>query len=470
MSKEKIEFGDFQTPLKLASIACERLANLGISPSVIIEPTCGVGAFVIASLNQFETAKKIYCADINNDYLSVLRGSLEAYPSQDVVSIEYGDFFGYDWASKASDSDGDLLVLGNLPWVTNTVQSKISSDNVPEKDNVVGLGGLDAITGKANFDISEWMMIDMIKWSPGKKIDIAMMLKTAVARKILSYVEKHKIGCYYSEIITVDARKEFGASVDACFFIMRIDSQVKPSYDYKVFDSFSDDVGRLCGHRHGFLVSDIERFEGSIRFVSEPPQKWRSGMKHDASSVMELKLNNGVLVNGYGEVVDIELELVFPLLKGSRVGSGKGWDNRFVIVTQERVGGDTSYIENEFPKTWRYLTLHADKLDGRKSVIYKKNPRFSVFGVGEYTFKPWKIAICGLYKKLSFSLVSPIEGKSVVFDDTVYFLSFDLEQEALEALDRLQSKPVLDAISSMIFWDEKRPIKATILNAIDWAA
>jgi hypothetical protein len=157
-------------------------------------------------------------------------------------------------------------------------------------------------------------------------------------------------------------------------------------------------------------------------------------------------------------------------LKGSRVGSGKGWDNRFVIVTQERVGGDTSYIENEFPKTWRYLTLHADKLDGRKSVIYKKNPRFSVFGVGEYTFKPWKIAICGLYKKLSFSLVSPIEGKSVVFDDTVYFLSFDLEQEALEALDRLQSKPVLDAISSMIFWDEKRPIKATILNAIDWAA
>ena len=193
-------------------------------------------------------------------------------------------------------------------------------------------------------------------------------------------------------------------------------------------------------------------------------------MKHDASSVMELKQHDGVLVNGYGDVVDIEVEVVYPLLKGSRLGSGKGWDNRFVIVTQERVGEDTSYIETKYPKAWRYLISHADKLDGRKSVIYKKNPRFSVFGVGEYTFKPWKIAICGLYKKLSFTLVAPIDNKPVVFDDTVYFLSFDLEQDALDALDKLQSKPVLGAISSMIFWDEKRPIKATILNSIDWTA
>lgn len=470
MSKEKIEFGDFQTPLELAEIACERLVTLGVSPDVIIEPTCGVGAFVIASVNYFSSTKKVYGIDINSDYLDVLEGALCGHPRQNVVSIEHGDFFRYDWAGKSSDVDGNLLVLGNLPWVTNTVQSKIDSYNVPEKDNVVGLGGLDAITGKANFDISEWMMIDMLKWSPGKKIDIAIMLKTAVARKILSYVEKHKIGCYYSEIITVDARKEFGASVDACFFIMRIDSQVKPSYDYKVFESFSDKTGRLCGHRKGFLVSDIDTFELSSRFVSAPSKKWRSGMKHDASSVMELKQHDGVLVNGYGDVVDIEVEVVYPLLKGSRVGSGKGWDNRFVIVTQERVGEDTSYIETKYPKAWRYLISHADKLDGRKSVIYKKNPRFSVFGVGEYTFKPWKIAICGLYKKLSFTLVEPIDNKPVVFDDTVYFLSFDLEQDALDALDKLQSKPVLGAISSMIFWDEKRPIKATILNSIDWTA
>lgn len=272
MSKEKIEFGDFQTPLELAEIACERLVTLGVSPDVIIEPTCGVGAFVIASVNYFSSTKKVYGIDINSDYLDVLEGALCGHPRQNVVSIEHGDFFRYDWAGKSSDVDGNLLVLGNLPWVTNTVQSKIDSYNVPEKDNVVGLGGLDAITGKANFDISEWMMIDMLKWSPGKKIDIAIMLKTAVARKILSYVEKHKIGCYYSEIITVDARKEFGASVDACFFIMRIDSQVKPSYDYKVFESFSDKTGRLCGHRKGFLVSDIDTFELSSRFVSAPPK------------------------------------------------------------------------------------------------------------------------------------------------------------------------------------------------------
>ena len=468
MTKSKIEFGDFQTPQKLAEIACERLATLGISPDVVIEPTCGVGAFVIASLNAFQSAKKIFCTDINNDYLSTLKDSLVINDNRHKVKAECGDFFEYDWASKSSDFDGSLLVVGNLPWVTNTVQSKIDSSNVPKKDNVVGLGGLDAITGKANFDISEWMMIDILQWFPEKTIDIAMMLKTAVARKILSYVEKNKISCYYSEIIEVDARKEFNASVDACFFIMRIDPKKQPSYDYKVFDSFSDETGRLCGHRQGYLVSDIKTFEKYYHFISTPPQKWRSGMKHDASSVMELKFNNGLLINGYNEVVDIESDLVFPLLKGSRIGSGKGWDGRFVIVTQELVGADTSYIELKYPKTWAYLSSHASKLDGRKSVIYKSNPRFSVFGVGDYTFKPWKIAICGLYKAISFTLVSPIEERPVIFDDTVYFLSFDSETEASSTLDKLQSEHFLAAISSMIFWDEKRPIKAAILNSINW--
>ncbi|WP_223925572.1 hypothetical protein, partial [Aeromonas caviae] len=38
-----------------------------------------------------------------------------------VVSIEHGDFFRYDWVGKSSDVDGNLLVLGNLPWVTNHI-------------------------------------------------------------------------------------------------------------------------------------------------------------------------------------------------------------------------------------------------------------------------------------------------------------------------------------------------------------
>lgn len=102
------------------------------------------------------------------------------------------------------------------------------------------------------------------------------------------------------------------------------------------------------------------------------------------------------------------------------------------------------------------------------STIYAKNPRFSIFGVGDYAFRPWRIAICGLYKKLRFRLVGPMDSKPVMFDDTVYYVSFDCEEDARRALEKLTSASALSLLSSLVFWDEKRPIKTGILNVLDW--
>ncbi len=114
------------------------------------------------------------------------------------------------------------------------------------------------------------------------------------------------------------------------------------------------------------------------------------------------------------------------------------------------------------------MQSHSSYLDKRASRIYKNNPRFSIFGVGEYSFYPWKIAICGLYKKLEFQLFSLIENKPVMFDDTVYFLSFQEEDKARKFCDILNSPEIISFYSSLIFWDEKRPIKSSILNCLDW--
>ncbi|PIV15095.1 MAG: SAM-dependent methyltransferase, partial [Gallionellales bacterium CG03_land_8_20_14_0_80_55_15] len=102
----------------------------------------------------------------------------------------------------------------------------------------------------------------------------------------------------------------------------------------------------------------------------------------------------------------------------------------------------------------------------RKSSIYKNKPPYSIFGIGSYTFKNWKIAISGLYKKLLFNLIGPLDGKTVVFDDTVNFLSFDTEAEAKFVFSLITSKPSLEFLKSMIFWDEKRPITTDILRRV----
>jgi hypothetical protein len=219
----------------------------------------------------------------------------------------------------------------------------------------------------------------------------------------------------------------------------------------------------------GLTVGDLDSFEAYRHLVGESPQKWRSGIKHDASPVMELTRTPQGLENGLGERVDLEPDYLFPLLKGSDVGSGKEWRERFILVTQRRVGEPTQPIRDMAPRTWAYLRRHASRLDGRASSIYARNPRFSIFGVGDYAFRPWKIAICGLYKNLRFRLAGPIEGRPVLFDDTVYYVSYDSEEEARLTLERLGSAPVRSLLSALVFWDEKRPIKAGILNVLDWS-
>jgi hypothetical protein len=186
---------------------------------------------------------------------------------------------------------------------------------------------------------------------------------------------------------------------------------------------------------------------------------------------MEFRKIGNTFVNGIGEAVELEEIYLFPLLKGSDVAQDRTkTTDRYVLVTQKFVGESTEYIKDFAPKTWQYLESHANYLENRKSKIYKSNPRFSVFGVGEYTFQFCKIAICGLYKKLEFRLIGNIFDKPVVFDDTVYFLSFDDEQVAQNTFQILTSPSVINFYSSLIFWDEKRPIKSSILNSLDLIA
>ena len=54
-----------------------------------------------------------------------------------------------------------------------------------------------------------------------------------------------------------------------------------------------------------------------------PDVKWRSGIKHDCASVMELRKVNHQLINGFNEVVDLEERYLFPLLKGSDVAQNR---------------------------------------------------------------------------------------------------------------------------------------------------
>lgn len=463
--KQKIELGDYQTPIPLAVKICETLSKLGVGPQTIIEPTCGIGSFVKASSTCFSNAKKIIGVDINPSHLFQVK-TVTSHDKR--VQLVQADFFQLDWQAVLKELSFPILVIGNFPWVTNSALGLIDGVNLPTKSNFQNHRGMDAITGKSNFDISEWMTIQVVDWLREKKGAFAILLKTTVARKVLGYIYQTNAPLSRSALFKINALKEFGTSIDACLLFCDFTGEERDN-DCSVFETItSAKPAKVIGFRDGVLLNDVLKFDENKLLNLQETVKWRSGIKHDCSKVMELLERNGNLYNGLGERVEIEEDYIFPLLKGSDVANGRLNDlQRRVLVTQRFVGEETSSIKKVAPKTWAYLEAHRLAFDRRKSKIYQKKPKFAIFGVGDYSFTNWKVAICGLYKRLKFVAVGPFKGKPVIFDDTVYLLPCHTENEARILCDLLNSDKAQAFFSSYIFWDAKRPITVSILKKIN---
>ena len=187
-----------------------------------------------------------------------------------------------------------------------------------------------------------------------------------------------------------------------------------------------------------------------------------------APEVMELTYTEGKLYNGLNYNVNVENQWLYWLLKSSDLRKFEvDAPRKQVIVTQQQLSDNTAHLKDRAPQLWQYLNKNIAHFDKRKSTIYKGKPPFSIFGIGEYSFAPYKVAISGLYKQPYFSVVQPIDNRPVILDDTCYFLSFDNFLDALFTATILNSGVVRQFLNSIAFIDAKRPYTKEILMRID---
>lgn len=465
------EFGDFQTPEDLARQACELLAQWTPQPKSLVEPTCGIGNFLFAALDQFPSSAKAVGLDISTAYVQEAKLKLSRRTERNKVTVVDGDFFHTDWPELLANLPDPLLVVGNPPWVTNAHLGLLNSSNLPEKVNFQKYSGLDAITGKSNFDISEWILIRLLHCLNNRDAVMGMLCKTSVARKLLAYGWKNNINLADSAIYQVDAAAHFGTSVDACFLVCKFTPGLQNPTS-RIYDSINEGkLKKIIGMRDGGLVASVELFERWKHLAGES-NRWRSGIKHDCARVMELKKEGDRYRNGLGEVVELEDDFIYPMMKSSEVArdSATFIPRLWMLVPQRSMRDDTASIEEVAPKTWRYLLAHAELLDKRGSSIYKKRPRFSIFGVGDYSFSAWKVAISGFYKKLHFKVIGSHGDKPFVLDDTSNFIACETREEADFIASLLNSDIAKEFFGAYIFWDAKRPITIDILRRLDIAA
>ena len=301
---DKREFGDYQTPIDFCEQVCDYLITSGIvdAPKAVLEPTCGIGNFLQAASKKF-SCNLFWGVEINEQYANEARQSA---PMANVINTNI-----FDFDARAMCQEDDILIIGNPPWATNSNLNY----NLPKKINFKGLRGIDALTGSSNFDICEYIILQLLDQYRDTNSILCMLCKTSVARNVILEIARNEVPYQKIQMLNFNSSKVFGISVAACVFIIKLSANpscnIQVECEVKNFDTL-EAVGTLIVNdgvlRSTAVAADLE---GKCQMV------WRQGVKHDCGKVMELDNKGDVLVNKFKSIVSIEPDLVFPLVKSS---------------------------------------------------------------------------------------------------------------------------------------------------------
>ncbi|MHA1520414.1 MAG: hypothetical protein ACTSVZ_06455 [Promethearchaeota archaeon] len=502
------EFGDFQTPHKLSNQICEFLhVKRKLNPNIIVEPTCGVGNFLAASIHHFPELKMIYALELQPKYIPIAKiqclHAVWDLPTPPIIVILNADVFSYDFSEHllehfpdVGDIHPEILVLGNPPWVTNSELSVLSSSNIPKKSNKKQRKGLDSLTGNSNFDIAESIITHLIEEfspsfsqsNPSQKISLAMLCKLTVVRNLIRDPMDASILMRNLNFYEIESQNWFNISATAGLFLTNIASPPEKVCQYHLFQNVHNKVKNSkpksksnsksktkpspqfsFGWSNGQYVSNIEDYQKSLQLEGSFPLQWRQGVKHDLTKVCNLTTDaQGILSNGFGEQAEIETSHLYPLMKSSDIQNMLPRPPRYqVIITQKFLGDDTQKLREQAPLLWAYLEKHRDKFDARKSKIYRNHSPYAMFGIGPYTFFPYKIGISGFYSNPSFCLLFPEQGIPIIGDDTCYFLGFQDPISTIYIWALLNQDIVIDFLNSLVFKSSKRPFTKTVLQRLN---
>lgn len=482
------DMGDFQTPPALVAAVLARLGPVGARWPRVLEPTCGRGHFLAGLLALDPPPREILGVELQDGHLAAARAVAGTAPGSVRVGLTGASLFGLDLRSALDwRGGGPLLVVGNPPWVTNAALGALGSGNRPARVNSARRRGIDAKTGASNFDIAEAVWRKLLAELADDAPTIALLCKTSVARNVLEHAARAGLPVAAAAVVRVDARAWFGAAVEACLLCLTLGAggagvaagalervPVYPALD-------AAEPAAAMGFARGRLVADVDAYAPFAYADGACPFVWRQGLKHDAAGVMELEpAAGGGLVNAGGEPADVEPGHVYPLLKGSdlaRPGSAAPLPRRWVVVTQRTTGEDTDRLEREAPRLWAYLRGRSGAFARRRSSVYRGRPEFALFGIGPYSFAPYKVAVSGLHRGPVFHAVGPARGagddpgpRPVMFDDTCYFLPFDAPERAALAAALLNEPAATGLLRALAFPGAKRPVTKAVLQRLDLGA
>ena len=449
--------GDFQTPVDLARQIWATLD--AASYDLIIEPTFGLGSFLA-------TLPLAYRADVMGWEIEPEHWAATRAAMPERFRLHCSDIFAATLSDLGMPNDSQLLVIGNPPWVTNAEQGTLGGRNTGVKKNLKALAGLDALTGKANYDTAEAILLHLIGLvRPLRVTDFALLVKASVVRNLLTFLGQESwIGDF--EFHRIDTQHYFGAAVDAGLLKFRLGGSISRWGSCPIFAGIAGPLVREISIVDRRLIYDAAAYRrtASLEAHGVAHYEWRQGVKHDLRDLFELRETEQGLWNRLGEQVCVEDATLYQLHKGSDIFHGR--PARFAVPLYQRDLKDTlDDLEVRFPLLWQYLQRHSVSFAARRSRIYRARHQFALFGIGEYTYRRYKVAIGALYDEPQFRLLAPTL-RIPVTDDTCYFLATDDHTEAIYLHTLLALDCVREFLLSISAAGEKRRFTKEVLSRL----
>jgi hypothetical protein len=169
------------------------------------------------------------------------------------------------------------------------------------------------------------------------------------------------------------------------------------------------------------------RTDAAVDALGDCAYRIRHGLKDDAKAVFSV---DSALLS------DVESTHVYPYLRSKHVVRWGLFGHDQFLVPQRRAGEDNERaLREEAPATYDYLRRHRDRLEARGSSWFDAGPFYSLFGLGPYTWAPYKVVWCRLGFRPRFAVVSTVDDadlgeKLVVPGDHCMFVACDDEREA----------------------------------------
>lgn len=486
----RLVLGEYYTPRGVTELAVDSL-DIDVADARLLDPGCGAGAFLAAAIDAkraaidatpTETIERIVDSVVGIDlnpvavktakltYLRSLADLLDAADRErlsipvfltDALGLTRDDEIRFD--GEPADTTFDALV-GNPPWIPwERLPDSIKTAWRREYVSELGLQpheGIEARLGHSNDDVSVPFAFTCIHRYLRTGGDAAFVLKRdlvrgpagAVLRRLAVGGRSLRLRQVH-DLAALDPFPDAGADAAVYTFTADADSVVpvpatvwrRPNGNGASFASAAalrETAARTetqlvpmdgDDRTSAWVRADLAR-EAQGRCAHEI----RHGLKDDAAAVFGLDRE---------EVRRVEPARVYPYLRSRHVRKYGLTGHDLRLVPADEAGEDNeAELRDRYPETYDYLTSHRETLLDRSSSWLDRGPFYTQFGLGPYTWAPYKVVWCRLGFKPDFAVASTrtdpdLGEKTVVPGDHYMFVATEDRRTAHFLCALLNSAP-----------------------------